>query len=139
MVGRLSDRRGPLTPVRASLVASAVVGVLAPLLHPAAVLVVLLVVGLPAFGTLFVPAATMISDGADRAGLHHGLAFGLGNLSWAAGQAVSAAASGALAQATTTSSPTCSWRAWWWPPWRFCAGRPHRMTRYPESAERQRR
>jgi MFS family permease len=105
MVGRLSDRVGRMTPVRASLAVAAVVGVLAPLLHPAAVLVVLLVVGLPAFGTLFVPAAAMISDGADRAGLHHGLAFGLGNLAWASGQGVSAASSGALAQATTDLVP----------------------------------
>jgi len=53
-------------------------------------------VGLPAFGTLFVPAAAMIGDGADRRGLHHGLAYGLANLAWAAGQGVAAAGSGAL-------------------------------------------
>ena len=60
---------------------------------------------LPAFGTLFVPAAAMIGDGADRRQLHHGLAYGLGNLAWAAGQGVSAAASGALAQATVDAVP----------------------------------
>ena len=86
LVGRLADRRGRMVPVRLSLVAAIAVSVLAPLLRPAAVLVVLLVVGLPAFGTLFVPAAAMIGDGADRRRLHHGLAYGLGNLAWAAGQ-----------------------------------------------------
>jgi hypothetical protein len=69
------------------------------------VLVVLFVLGLPAFGTLFVPAAAMIGDGADRRALHHGLAYGLANLAWAAGQGVAAAASGALAQATIDAVP----------------------------------
>jgi MFS family permease len=105
LVGRLSDRRGPMTPVRLSLVAAIAVTVLAPWLHPLAVLVVLLVIGLPAFGTLFVPAAAMIGDGADRRQLHHGLAYGLGNLAWAAGQGIAAAASGALAQATVDAVP----------------------------------
>ncbi|MGD0378790.1 MAG: MFS transporter [Acidimicrobiales bacterium] len=105
LVGRLSDRRGPMTPVRLSLVAAIAVTVLAPWLHPLTVLAVLLVVGLPAFGTLFVPAAAMIGDGADRRQLHHGLAYGLGNLAWAAGQGIAAAASGALAQATVDAVP----------------------------------
>jgi MFS family permease len=105
LVGRLSDRRGRMVPVRLSLVAAIAVSVLAPVLQPAAVLVVLLVIGLPAFGTLFVPAAAMIGDGADRRQLHHGLAYGLGNLAWAAGQGVAAAASGALAQATVDAVP----------------------------------
>ena len=72
---------------------------------PVPVLVVLLVIGLPAFGTLFVPAAAMIGDGADRRQLHHGLAYGLGNLAWASGQGIAAAASGALAQATVDAVP----------------------------------
>ena len=105
LVGRLADRRGRMVPVRLSLVAAIAVSVLAPLLRPAAVLVVLLIVGLPAFGTLFVPAAAMIGDGADRRRLHHGLAYGLGNLAWAAGQGIAAAASGALAQATVDAVP----------------------------------
>jgi MFS family permease len=105
LVGRLSDRRGRMVPVRLSLIAAIAVSVLAPVLRPAAVLVALLVIGLPAFGTLFVPAAAMIGDGADRRQLHHGLAYGLGNLAWAAGQGVAAAASGALAQATVDAVP----------------------------------
>ena len=105
LVGRLADRRGRMVPVRLSLVAAIVVSVLAPLLRPAPVLVVLLVLGLPAFGTMFVPAAAMIGDGADRRQLHHGLAYGLGNLAWASGQGIAAAASGALAQATVDAVP----------------------------------
>jgi MFS family permease len=100
LVGRLADRRGRLAPVKLSLGAAVVVSVLLPVLRPAGLLVALVVVGLPAYGTLFVPASAMISDGADRHGLHHGLGFGLANLAWASGQAVAATSSGAIAQAT---------------------------------------
>jgi MFS family permease len=105
LVGRLSDRRGRMFPVRLSLIAAVAVGALAPWLRPLPVLAILLVIGLPAFGTLFVPAAAMIGDGADRRNLHHGLAYGLGNLAWAGGQGIAAAASGALAQATVDAVP----------------------------------
>ena len=105
LVGRLADRRGRLAPVRLSLTAAVAVAVLAPLVQPAWLLVALLVVGLPSFGTLFVPAAAMVSDGADRRRLHQGLGFGLANLAWAGGQAVAAASSGALAQATSDAVP----------------------------------
>ena len=79
--------------------------VLLPWVHPAALLVACLVIGLPAYGVLFVPAAAMISDGADRHELHQGLGFGLANLSWATGQAVAAASSGVLAEATVDAVP----------------------------------
>lgn len=99
LVGRMADRRGRLAPVRISLAGAVVVSLLAPVVQPAWVLVALLVIGLPAYGTLFVPAAAMISDGADRRHLHQGLGFGLANLAWAGGQAVAASSSGAIAQA----------------------------------------
>jgi MFS family permease len=104
-IGRLSDRRGSLAPVRVSLLAAIAVAALIPYVSPSWVLVVLLVIGLPAFGVLFVPASAMVSDGADRRHLHQGLAFGLANLAWAAGQALAAVASGALAQATVDAFP----------------------------------
>ena len=105
LIGRLSDRRGSLAPVRVSLVAAVFVAALIPFVSPSWLLVVMLVVGLPAFGVLFVPASAMLSDGADRRRLHQGLAFGLANLAWAAGQALAATSSGALAQATVDAVP----------------------------------
>ena len=103
--GRLSDRRGPLVPVRISLTAAVAVSLLAPVLAPAAVLITLLIVGLPAYGALFTPAMSMLSGGAHRLNLNQGLAFGLGNLAWAAGQGLASAAGGAIAQATTDFVP----------------------------------
>ena len=105
MAGRLSDRRGELVPVRLSLAAGVAVSLLAPVLAPAPVLIPVLIVGLPAFGTLFAPATALLSSGAERLGLNQGLAFGLGNLAWATGQAGGAAASGAIAQATSDFIP----------------------------------
>jgi MFS family permease len=105
IIGRLADRRGRATPVRLSLAGALVVSLLAPFLYPEALLVALLIVGLPAYGTLYVPAAAMIGDGAARRGLDPSMGFGIGNLVWAGGQAVAAAGSGALAQATVDAVP----------------------------------
>ena len=105
LAGRLADRRGPLTPVRISLAVAAAVSLLAPLLRPAPLLVAMLIVGMPSFGTLFTPAATLLAAGADRLQLNQGLAFGLANLAWASGQAIGSAASGVLAQATADLVP----------------------------------
>jgi hypothetical protein len=74
-------------PVRLALVGTIAVSLLAPVLAPAALLVALLIVGLPSFGTLFTPAAALLSAGADRLQLNQALAFGLTNLAWASGQA----------------------------------------------------
>jgi len=105
MAGRLSDHRGALVPVRLSLAAAVAVSLLAPVTQPVALLMAVLIVGMPAFGTLFAPAAALISAGAQRLELNQGLAFGLGNLAWAAGQAIAAAGSGAIAQATSDIVP----------------------------------
>jgi MFS family permease len=105
LAGRLSDRRGELVPVRLSLAAAVVLSLLAPIAKPAALLMTLLIVGMPAFGTLFAPSMALLSSGAQRLELNQGLAFGLGNLSWATGQAVAAAAGGAIAQATSDIVP----------------------------------
>ena len=105
LVGRMADARGRRRPLAISLAISVVVSALLPVAQPTAILVGLVVVGLPAFGTLFVPAAALVGDGAERGGLRQGLAFGLSNLAWAGGQAVASAGSGAVAQATSDVVP----------------------------------
>jgi MFS family permease len=105
VAGRLSDRRGPLMPLGLSLAVAVVVSLLAPVLAPAAALIALLICGMPCYGTMFTPAMTLLSSGADRQRLNQGLAFGLGNLAWAGGQSVAAAAGGAVAEATSDFVP----------------------------------
>ena len=40
-------------------------------------LIPVLIVGMPAFGTLYAPSMTLVSDGAGNLGLDLGLAFGM--------------------------------------------------------------
>jgi MFS family permease len=99
-VGRLSDRRGRLLPVRISLATGAAVSFLLafdgrPLLY-----VPLVVIGSLAYGILFTPAFALIADGAERSGLAQGMAFGFMNAAWAVGAVIGPAAAGAIARAT---------------------------------------
>jgi MFS family permease len=105
VAGRVADRRGAIVPIRCSLTGAVAVSLLAPTLASAWVLIPVLIVGMPCFGTLFTPAMTLVSEGAQHQRLDQGLAFGLANLAWAAGQAVAASGSGALAQATSDVVP----------------------------------
>jgi MFS family permease len=100
VLGRISDRYGRLLPVRAGLAASVVVAAglafgLRPLLYAP-----LVVLGGMAFGSLFTPAFVLISDGAQRARLAQGMAFGVMNAAWALGAVVGPAAAGAIASVT---------------------------------------
>jgi MFS family permease len=105
IAGRVADRRGAIVPIRCSLAVAVAVALLAPTLPSAWVLIPVLIVGMPSFGTLFTPAMTLVSEGAQHQQLDQGLGFGLANLAWAAGQAVAAAGSGALAQVTSDLVP----------------------------------
>jgi MFS family permease len=105
VTGRLCDRFGTRRPVMVALTVGAAFGVLVSL--PASVpwLSVVLIVGTPFFGSLYTPAASLVSEGAQHRGLNLGIAFALTNLTWAAGQAFAASVSGALAQATSDLVP----------------------------------
>jgi MFS family permease len=105
LAGIQADRRGSARPIRLSLGAATVLCLLAPTLGSVRSLIPVLIVGMPAFGTMFAPAMTLLNEGALRLDLNRGLAFGLGNLAWASGQAVASAGSGILAQATSDLVP----------------------------------
>ena len=61
--GRVADRRGAIVPIRFSLAGAVAISLLAPTLASAWVLVPVLIVGMPAFGTLFTPAMTLVKRG----------------------------------------------------------------------------
>lgn len=105
LAGRLSDRRGPLWPIQLSLAGAVAVSLLVPLVAPAPVLIGLLIVGMPSFGTIYPPAASLLTEGANHRELNLALVYGLGNLAWASGQAIAAVASGVLAQMTSDLVP----------------------------------
>ena len=105
VAGRFSDRFGTRRPVLIGLAVGTVFGVLAWLPGSVPWLVAVLVLGMPFFGALYTPAAAMVSESAQDQKLNHGIAFALTNLTWAAGQAIAASGSGALAEATSDAVP----------------------------------
>ncbi len=103
--GRLSDRLGASRPLMVSLGVATAVSVLIPTMPALPLLIGVLVAGLPFYGSIFAPASAMVSAGAHQLGLNQGIAFALSNLTWAAGQAIAASGSGALAEATSDLVP----------------------------------
>ncbi|MEA2313923.1 MAG: transporter, family, putative family transporter protein [Solirubrobacteraceae bacterium] len=100
ILGRLSDRRGPLVPVRVALAAAVLISLALATGARPLVYAPLLVAASAAYGALFTPAFALIAAGAEGAGLAQGMAFGMMNAAWAIGALVGPAAAGALAGAT---------------------------------------
>jgi MFS family permease len=99
-VGRFSDRRGLLVPVRVALTASGVLSVGLSLGSRPLVYAPLVVLAAMAYGTLFTPAFILLSRGAEHVGLAQGMAFGLMNAAWALGAVIGPSMGGAIAGAT---------------------------------------
>ncbi|MCW3027645.1 MAG: Arabinose efflux permease [Solirubrobacterales bacterium] len=100
LIGRLSDRRGALLPVRVALGIGVVVSLVLSFAGRPLVYAPLLLIASVSYGALFTPAMALIADGADRVGLMQGLAFGLMNAAWAVGAVIGPSAGGAIAGAT---------------------------------------
>jgi MFS family permease len=97
ILGRATDRRGRLLPIRVALGASIVVAAgLAAAREPAAIAVLVGASAL-AFGGFYTPGMALTSHRAEAAGLAQGLAFGIMNTAWALGEATGPVLSGALA------------------------------------------
>jgi MFS family permease len=96
-IGRLSDRRGAIFPIRAGLVASGLAALLAPL--PAAVLAlgVVVVVVVMAMSLIWTPSMALLSDKGEAAGLDLAFASALVSLAWAGGQVFGGSAMVAVA------------------------------------------
>jgi MFS family permease len=105
VLGRLSDRHGPMRPILVGLAASAVVAALIPWAGNRFVLGVAVVCGGLAFGTFFTPGMTLLTHLSEERGLDYGYTFALVNLAWAPGQTLGAAGGGALARATADAVP----------------------------------
>lgn len=104
-VGRLSDRRGRLLPIRVGLVLSTPLLLVLAWPRNAVLLAVLVVLCSGALGTFWAPAMALLSDAAADAGLGQGVAFALTNLAWASGHTVGSGGSGALAAALADAAP----------------------------------
>ncbi len=99
----------------------------------AAVYAPLVVLATVTYGALFTPAFSLVSDGAEHAGLAQGMAFGLLNAAWAAGAMVGPAVAGAIAARPAMRSPSCSRPP---APWlRLCSSGPPWASQLPEDFE----
>ncbi len=100
-IGRYSDRRGRMTPIRVGLVACPLAALAAPLPDSwlgigAMVLLVVLAMSL-----IWTPAMTLLSEDAETAGLDLAFATALVSLTWAGGQVIGGSAGVGLADATS--------------------------------------
>ncbi|WP_205698710.1 MFS transporter [Conexibacter sp. SYSU D00693] len=105
VVGRISDRRGRLVPVRIGLTVSTVLLVVVPLPGAALGVAALLVVATAGLGTFWAPSMAALSDAADTAGVSQGPAMALVNFAWAIGQTIGSAAGGGVADVTADVVP----------------------------------
>ena len=105
ILGRLSDRRGRLAVLRASLAAATVLAATLPWLDHRWALAAAVVAAGPTFGSFWAPALAQLADEAEAVGLAHAYGFALVNVAWAPGQAAGAAVGGALGQATSDAVP----------------------------------
>ncbi|HUA70724.1 MAG TPA: MFS transporter [Solirubrobacteraceae bacterium] len=104
-VGRVSDQRGRMFPLRIGLAAAAIVLVCFPLSDRVVVVAAVVVLTAVTLGSFWAPAMAMLSDAAEAGGLSQGYAMALINLAWAGGQIVGAAGGGTLAKATGDGLP----------------------------------
>jgi MFS family permease len=105
VLGRWSDQRGRVLPLRIGLASSAL-GALALATSAGrwAYPGIVLLAGI-AFGLLWTPGMALLSDGTAELGLSLAAGFALTNLAWPPGQLVGSAGGGILAQATSDSVP----------------------------------
>jgi MFS family permease len=106
VIGRWSDRRGRMTPVRYGLISAAALLLCFTLPQEDVLLGLLIVAIAAALGGFWAPAMAMLADAGDRRGLDQGLASALANLAWAGGQILGSGVGGALAKVTGDGIPT---------------------------------
>ncbi len=105
VLGRVSDRRGRLPPIRVGLCGVAALAVLLPLPGDPLLLAVAVVGAVAALAAFWAPAFALLGDAGEAVGLDHGYAFALTNLAWAGGQVGGGAAGGWAAERAGDAAP----------------------------------
>jgi predicted MFS family arabinose efflux permease len=104
LIGRFSDRRGRLAPLRVGLIGSAAATAALPWIDRGWVLAAAIVLAACAFGSFWTPSMSMLADRAEAIGLDYAYGFALINLAWAPGAAAGSALGGAAARATSDAA-----------------------------------
>ena len=97
LLGRFSDRRGRLLPIRAALAGSTGVAIALAVVRDPYGIALLVVLAAVTFGAFYTPGIALVSDRAEAVGLTQALGFGIMNSAWALGNMTGPAAGGALA------------------------------------------
>ena len=105
LIGRFSDRRGRLFPVRFALAGSVAVAVAFAIARDPYPVAALAVLAALSFGAFYTPGMALVSDRAEAVGLSQALGFGIMNTAWALGNMSGPAIGGALAGAFGDSVP----------------------------------
>ena len=105
LIGRFTDRRGVLVPIRLALIASIAISLALAWADAGALVATLTIAAGIGYGAFFTPSMALVSVSAERRGIALGIAFGVMNGAWAVGNAIGPAAGGALAQAAGDSLP----------------------------------
>jgi predicted MFS family arabinose efflux permease len=104
LIGRFSDRRGRIAPLRVGLIGSAVATAALPWIDRGWALAAAIVLAACAFGSFWTPSMSMLADRAEAIGLDYAYGFALINLAWAPGAAAGSALGGAAARATSDAA-----------------------------------
>jgi MFS family permease len=104
LLGRWSDRRGRLEPVRAGLIASIAISLVIPLADQKVALIALVLAASVIYNSFWAPGGALLADAAESRGLEPGFSFALFNFSWAPAGALGSVAGGGLADALGNGS-----------------------------------
>ena len=105
LLGRFSDRRGRLLPIRVALAASVVVAVAFAFATRPVLVIPLVCLAALSFGGFYTPGMALVSDRAEAVGLAQGMGFGIMNTAWALGNMTGPVAGGSLADAGGDALP----------------------------------
>ena len=106
VAGRLSDRHGRTLPLRGGLIGLGIGLACFTLASSSLALALLLIAAAVPLGVFWAPVMALVSDVAEAQGIDQAHAAALMNLSWAAGQIVGSAGSGAAGKAFGNGVPT---------------------------------
>jgi predicted MFS family arabinose efflux permease len=106
VAGRFSDRHGRTLPLQGGLIGVGVGLACFSLASSSVVLALLLIVTMIPLGVFWAPVMALVADVAESRGIDQAHAAALMNLSWAAGQIIGSAGSGAAGKAFGNAAPT---------------------------------
>src|SRR6188508_3359703 len=105
LLGRFTDRRGLMLPIRIALAGSAAVSLAFAWTTSAPAVAALVVIAGVAYGGFYTPGMTLLTDAAEHAGISAALAFGAMNGAWSAGNVLGPAFGGWLAELAGDALP----------------------------------